>query len=66
MGKFIAAMINALEDIHGNGRTSQSVRAIKWLGDYLYGCDGARKAVGHALSRLSKDIGYKTLTDHSR
>ena len=68
MGKLSVAVkkINTLENQLGIGTMWKSVRAIKWLDDYFWNHDGAKKAVGHALSRLSAKLEYEAITDHSR
>lgn len=68
LGKLSVAVkkINTLEDRLGEGTKWKSVRAIKWLDNYFWDNVGTKKAIGKALSRLSKNLGYEAITNHSR
>jgi len=60
MGKLGSAMkkIYDLENKLGEGREWKSVRAIDWLLNYFWDTDAAGRAVGHALTKLSRELGY--------
>lgn len=60
MGKLGSAMkkIYDLENKLGEGREWKSVRVIDWLLNYFWDTDAAGRAVGHALTKLSRERGY--------
>lgn len=60
MGKLGSAMkkIYDLENKLGEGREWKSVRAIDWLLNYFWDTVGSWMAIGHALTKLSRERGY--------
>lgn len=60
MGKLGSAMkkIYDLESRLGEGREWKSVRAIDWLLNYFWDTVGSWMAIGHALTKLSRERGY--------
>lgn len=63
MGKLGSAMkkIYDLENKLGEGREWKSVRAIDWLLNYFWDTVGSWMAVGHALTKLSRELGYAVM-----
>lgn len=63
MGKLGSAMkkIYDLENKLGEGREWKSVRAIDWLLNYFWDTVGSWLAIGHALTKLSRELGYDVM-----
>lgn len=63
MGKLGSAMkkIYDLENKLGEGREWKSVRAIDWLLNYFWDTVGSWMAIGHALTKLSRERGYAVM-----
>lgn len=63
MGKLGSAMkkIYDLENRLGEGRAWKSVRAIDWLLNYFWDTVGSWMAIGHALTKLSREMGYAVM-----